>query len=280
MRGVALAVALSLALGPVAAHAQQPAPPPATPPAVGTAPIPSSSEPPREPTPEELAEAKHSFESGLRFYNAGNYEAARAQFEAAHKLSRFPSLLYNLGRTAEKQNQRREAIVYYEQYLATNPPDAPDIALKLSALRKAEKGPEDAAQAATPSQTESTAAAPSKWLLGTQKLPPIPALALTGTGAAFLIIGIGCGAGALSASRQIEAANGQMYRGANADAAARGATLNRAAIAFDVLGALALAGGGAWIGYWFYLKTKKPESLPLALRVSPGPGSLAIVGSY
>lgn len=274
-----MALGLTLALAPAVARAQQPAPTPA-PPAAGTA-----SEAPPEPSPEEIAEAKHSFESGMKFFNQGNYEAARTQFDAAYKLSRFPALLYNLARTADKQNQRRDSIRYYEQYLQTNPPDAPDVVIKLRELRKAEGIP-DGPQAATSQSTQDTntsGATSSKWLVGTQKLPPIPAIALAGTGAAFLIIGIGCGAGALSASSQIEGANGQMFRGSNADAASRGPALNNAAIAFDVLGSLFLAGGGAWIGYWLYMKSNKPSSLPTALRLVPGPGGpggIGIAGTF
>lgn len=258
---------LTLTLLPAVVRAQQPAPPA---PAAAATP----SEAPPEPTPEEIAEAKHSFESGMKFFNAGNYEAARTQFDAAYKLSRFPALLYNLARTADKQNLRRDSIQYYEQYLLTSPPDAPDVVIKLRELRRAEGIP-DGQQ---PPASQPTAA--SKWLVGTQKLPPIPAMALAGTGAAFLIIGIGCGAGALSASSQLEGANGQMFRGQNADAASRGPTLNNAAIAFDVLGSLFLAGGGAWIGYWLYMKSNKPSSLPTALRLTPGPGSIGIAGTF
>jgi tetratricopeptide (TPR) repeat protein len=261
-----VALGLTLAFAPAIARAQSgPAP---------TAAPATSSEAPPEPTPEELAEAKHSFESGMKFFNQGNYEAARTQFDAAYKLSRFPALLYNLARTADKQNQRRDSIRYYEQYLATNPPDGPDVVIKLRELRKAE-GISEAPQTGAQPQ-----AAASKWLVGTQKLPPIPAMALAGTGAAFLLIGIGCGAGALSASNQLEGANGQMFRGQNADAASRGRALNNAAITFDVLGSLFLAGGGAWIGYWLYMKSNKPSSLPTALRLIPGPGGIGIAGTF
>jgi hypothetical protein len=50
----------------------------------------------------------------------------------------------------------------------------------------------------------------------------------------------------------------------------RGKQLNSAAIAFDVIGAVALAGGGAWIGYWLYQRHKSKKGAP-----SPGAGTKA-----
>ncbi|MFO0577717.1 MAG: tetratricopeptide repeat protein [Polyangia bacterium] len=268
----ALAIALGSALVPGAALAQ-PAPAQA-PPATGSA--------QREPTPAEMEVAKRSFEDGVRFYNEGNYDAARAQFEAAYKLSRFPALLYNLGKTAEKQNQRRDAIRFLEQYLETKPQDAPEVEAKLQDLRKAEGLPLDGSQPVPPPTAPTAAAAtPSpRWLVGTQKVPPIPSLALLGTGAAFLIVGIGCGAAALSAANEVQNSNGQPYAGNIASLQARGPALSSAAIAFDVLGGVALAGGGAWLGYWLYLRSKKPETLPTALRVIPSLGGIGVAGSF
>jgi tetratricopeptide (TPR) repeat protein len=269
----ALTIALGAALLPGVALVQ-PAPAPA--PAAAATPA------QREPTPAEMEVAKRSFEDSVRFYNEGNYDAARAQFEAAYKLSRFPALLYNLGKTAEKQNQRRDAIRFLEQYLETKPQDAPEVEAKLQVLRKAEGLPEDGSQ---PLSTASGTSTPpvnllqSKALVGTQKMPPIPALALLGAGAGFLIIGIGCGAGALTAARELENSNGKPYAGEVSATFDRGRALNDAAIAFDVLGGVMLAGGGAWLGYWVYKRLKHPETLPQASLVPTGTG-LAVVGRF
>ena len=55
------------------------------------------------------AAAQH-FQLGVEFYRAGDYAAARVEFEAALGLSQLPDLLQNLSLTAEKQGQLREAI--------------------------------------------------------------------------------------------------------------------------------------------------------------------------
>jgi tetratricopeptide (TPR) repeat protein len=234
---------------------------------------------PRDPTPEELEEAKRSFESGVKFFNVANYEAARASFEAAYKLSRFPALLYNLGKTAEKQNQRRDAIRFLEQYMQTNPQDAAEVEAKLRELRRAEGLPEDGSQPVPPAQPQPAGMGQSKLLVGTQKMPPIPSLVLLGTGAAFLIAGIGCGAGAITAAREVENGNGKPYAGEVSAAFTRGRTLSDAAIALDVIGGAMLAGGGAWLGYWIYKKNKHPETLPQASLIWTGSG-LGVAGRF
>lgn len=268
LRAIALGVGTLLLSASVAA---QPAPAP-----TGTAAAPAGA--PRDPTPEELEEAKRSFESGVKFFNVGNYEAARASFEAAYKLSRFPALLFNLGKTAEKQNQRRDAIRFLEQYLQTNPQDAAEVDAKLRELRKAEGLPEDGS-VPPPPQQPLPSMGQSKWLVGTQKSPPLPSLVLLGTGAVFLLAGIGCGAGAIIAAREVENGNGKPYAGEVSDAFTRGRTLSGAAIALDVVGGALLAGGGAWLGYWLYKKNKHPETLPQASLIWTGSG-LGVAGRF
>lgn len=259
-------LAVCASLGPGVAVAQPAA-----------APAASSQQP--EPTPEELEEAKRSFESGVKFYNLGNYEVARAQFETAYKLSRFPALLYNLGKTAEKQNQRKDAIGFLAKYLESKPQDAPEVEAKLRELRRAEGVPEDGSQPLQPPVLQPVGPLQSKWLVGTQKVPPVPALALLGAGAAFLIVGIGCGAAAIGAAREVENGNGKPYAGEVSSTFTRGRTLNDAAISFDVLGGAMLAGGGAWLGYWIYQKTKHPEALPQASLIWTGSG-LGVAGRF
>jgi hypothetical protein len=64
----------------------------------------------------------------------------------------------------------------------------------------------------------------------------------------------------------------------------RGKQLSSAAIAFDVLGGLALAAGGGWLGYWFYQRQQqKKMAAPVKTALVPlGPGGpgLGLVGSF
>lgn len=62
--------------------------------------------------------AAQHFQLGLKFYRAGDYAAARVEFEAALGLSGEADLLHNLSWTAEKQGQIAAAIDYEERFLA------------------------------------------------------------------------------------------------------------------------------------------------------------------
>ena len=63
------------------------------------------------------AAAQH-FQLGVEFYRAGDYAAARVEFDAAYGLSGLPDLLHNLSLTAEKQGQIAAAIDYEGRFLA------------------------------------------------------------------------------------------------------------------------------------------------------------------
>lgn len=194
------------------------------------------------PSPEEVAAAQRHFDSGVNFFERGNYAAARSEFEAAYQLSRYPQLLYNLAKTAEKLNQPAEAIRYLEQYLATSPPasDAAEVREKLTMLQKASSG----VSAATP---------PAQ-----SKIPPRPALALLGAGAGLLLVGIGFGVASLQAGNTVS----------------QETAYNATAITCDVLGGAGIAAGAAWIGYWLYQRHKARNPAPPAVSLSlGGPGS-------
>lgn len=62
------------------------------------------------------AAAQH-FQLGVEFYRAGDYAAARVEFDAAYGLSGLPDLLHNLSLTAESQRQIAAAIDYEERFL-------------------------------------------------------------------------------------------------------------------------------------------------------------------
>ena len=218
-----------------------------------------------QPTPEEVEAAKRHFESGAEFFQHGNYAAARLEFEASYALTKYPQLLYNLGKTAEKQNQIPEAIRYLEAYLASGPPesDATEVRAKLTELRKLP------AASAAPASGQS-GAPPGK-------IPPIPALALMGAGAGLLIIGLGLGGGALAAAGSFTPGSTVPY-----STYAQGKALDAAGIAFDVIGGAALAAGVAWTGYWAYQRSKagKTPPPPAAVSLAPVGLGLGITGRF
>lgn len=218
-----------------------------------------------QPSPEEVDAAKRHFESGVDFFQRGNYTAARAEFEAAYALTKYPQLLFNLGKTAEKLNLTADAIRYLEGYLASNPSEADviEVRAKLVELRK------------QPTATPAPAAQPTTPPPG--KLPPVPALALLGAGAGLLIIGIGCGAGALAAAGSFTPGSSVPY-----SKYTEGKALDAAGIAFDVIGGAALAAGVAWTGYWAYQRSKanKQQQQQPAVSLIPLGAGLGVAGQF
>lgn len=228
-----------------------------------------------QPSDAEMAAAKQHFDTGAQFFKAENYAAARAEFQAAYDLSKLTPLLYNLGRAAEGQGQKADALRYYEQYLATNPSDAAEVRTRVATLKT-----DTASQTTAPTPLDGGPA----WLKGTAKLPPIPAIAALGAGVAFVAIGIGTGVAAKSIEAEVGTPSNRYWTGDAAALYDKGKALNGTAIAFGVLGGVALAGGAAWTGYWFYLRGKQPSATtpttaPTA-RIIPTGNGLAVVGGF
>lgn len=228
---------------------------------------------PKQPSEAEMVAAKQHFDSGARFFQEGNYSAAQLEFRAAYELSKLPALLFNLGRTAEKQGQKEEALRYYDQYLTSNPSDAEDVKKQIAVLRES-----GSISALSPSVVLDGGPA---WLKGHAKVPPIAAIAALSAGVVFLAIGIGTGAGALSTQTEVATAQNRYWTGDVANLVDKGNALNGTAIAFNVLGGVALAGGAAWTGYWLYLRSKKPNvvSAPTAKLLPTGNG-LVLIGKF
>lgn len=250
--GLCLGLTLHLLAGPWATQAQAQTPAPAQ------DQTPAAAAPP--PSELEQKAAQQHYQAGVMFFQAENWNAARAEFEAAYQLTKYPDLLYNLAKIAEKQGRTADEVRYLDEYLATNPKDADEVRARLAVIRP--KGG------------------------STSRSLPWPAIGMAAGGAAFLIIGIGCGAAALDAANTVAspANSGKPF---NADLFAtqeRGKQLSSAAIAFDVMGGLALAAGGGWLGYWFYQRHMQnkttPPSKTALVPVGPGGPGLAVIGRF
>lgn len=75
---------------------------------------------------ERLAEAKAHYEAGLPLYEAGDYDAARVEFERAYALSHNYKILYNLGLILKLKSDYVGAMRNFELYLEEGV-DAPEI---------------------------------------------------------------------------------------------------------------------------------------------------------
>ena len=76
--------------------------------------------------PDEEAARRH-FARGLTHYDAGEYQAALAEFDAVKKFHDSPALDYNIARCYDRLERYEEAVAAYERYV-TQKPDASDAA--------------------------------------------------------------------------------------------------------------------------------------------------------
>ena len=197
----------------------------------------------KEAPAKQDAAAGH-FRLGVDFYRAGDYPAARVEFEAAYELTQAPDLLHNLSLTAEKQGRYAEAIDYEERWLAAardalSAEEVDQARGRLLRLRERQAAPNTRPE---PPRTPSKAPSPAKagWR------PPAGAIGLLAAGGAALISGIACGATALDTSAQLH--SGQAFTLREIDELnGRGQALNGAAIGLDAVGGVAVAGGALWL---------------------------------
>ncbi|MDD9935108.1 MAG: tetratricopeptide repeat protein [Myxococcales bacterium] len=82
------------------------------------------------------AEARRFFDRGRKLYAAGKYRGAYEAFAAAQRFARLPELSYNLARTCEKLDRKRDAVDHYRAYLREVPEaaDARAVRARIRAL--------------------------------------------------------------------------------------------------------------------------------------------------
>ncbi len=68
-----------------------------------------------------LSEAKEHDAAGQAAYDLADYKVAIQEWEASYRLSRQPSLLFNLGQAARKLGDCDRALTYYRSYLRLDP---------------------------------------------------------------------------------------------------------------------------------------------------------------
>lgn len=182
--------------------------------------------------------AQQHYRAGLEFYKSGDYESARVEFEAGHRLSKLPTFLLNLCFVANKQNRWQEAINYCEQYLRTKDGTADENAdaQKYIAHAKAQLG------IVTAVPTPTTAATASQ-----RSSVPAGAVALLIGGGVLIIGGIGAGLGARATSQTIEA--GPQFDDLGS-LQTQGTALQAVMITGLIGGGVALAAGAGWMSYW------------------------------
>ncbi len=214
----------------------------------------------QRPSRPMIEAAQAHYLSGARFFEAGSYDAALVEFEAAFRLSGEADFLHNLSWTHEKAGRFKEAIEYAIRYQAavqtvedrergrrrveflkqryasgaTEPTTAPSSpSVSPSPAQSPQPVPEKTPNAAPePPKTESR-----------PKVPPL-SIGLLAGGGALALGGIGCLAGAWSTSQQGNSTDLTFAEGSALSS--RGHALNATGIALTVVGGAVVVGGATW----------------------------------
>ena len=82
----------------------------------------------RQPTREQIEQARTLFVRGSQHYQAGRLNEALEDFLAAWRIVPSPELAYNVARTYERTADHNRAIQFYRHYLSRAAPDAQERA--------------------------------------------------------------------------------------------------------------------------------------------------------
>ncbi|HUS33339.1 MAG TPA: hypothetical protein VMZ53_32775 [Kofleriaceae bacterium] len=77
------------------------------------------------PTKEQLEQAKKAFGEGRALFEEGKLPEAIEKFKESYRLSKNPTLLYNIGFTLDQAGSKDKALFYYRKFLADAPKNAP-----------------------------------------------------------------------------------------------------------------------------------------------------------
>src|SRR5512143_3333492 len=79
-------------------------------------------------------EARRHFRRGMELVVEGQVDAGVAELEAAYAILPHPNVLYNIGRAYAESGRYEEALEYFQQYLASDPPDRDEARAIIAAL--------------------------------------------------------------------------------------------------------------------------------------------------
>ncbi len=231
---------------------------------------------PGEAGPSAEVTAKERVAKGLEFYQAGNYDAAIAEFKAAHAAAPSPTILFPWAQAERLRGNCRDAIDLYQRFIDSDPPKKQVEAAAQNRQECVErlKSADAAAASLVPGETGDTPAAtvePTPEPEGPAEPEPITTpppqksrpdglgWGLVGGGVGLAVIGavlVGAGSG-----REASAAQAPTYGEFDADKrGARalfvsGGVLVGVGLALAIGGAVRLAllkkrsgGASAWIG--------------------------------
>ena len=80
-------------------------------------------------------EARRHFNMGIEYIAAGDYERGIAEFKLANEILPHPVVMYNIARAYADIQDYDNAILYFEQYLLTNPIDRAEVESYINTMR-------------------------------------------------------------------------------------------------------------------------------------------------
>lgn len=213
-------------------------------------------------------EAREHFQLGRTFYDAGRFQQAAEEFEAAYRLSGRPQLLYNLYVAHRDAGELDKAIVSLRTYLDKVPeaPDRVNLKARLQSLeQQAQKHAEQEARAQQAAEAGRAAAAPKT---RTEIKRSVVPWVLLGTGGALLVGSVATGVMAQSKAKDLDDACG----GSDCPASQQSNidTTRTLAITTDVLWGLGAASAATGLVLWLTGALDEERQVPIAMGFSGG----------
>jgi tetratricopeptide (TPR) repeat protein len=222
--------------------------------------------------PKDKDKAKQHIQKATDAHQAGKYDVALTELQAAYELDPQPDLLYAIGQVHVKLGRCDEAIVSYEKFLATKPPKEPASAAQeaidnckkeLAAAPPPPPPPDPQPQPPPPPPPPPPEARPFYTdLLGT---------ALVGVGVASLAAG---GVFYVSARGTLDDADAAMTYSEHADLVDDARMKRNLSIVFGGVGIAAVG-----VGVWHWMKFRSEQQSVVVMPTASG-GMVSWAGRF
>lgn len=217
--------------------------------------------------PKEKAKAQKHMEKAQEAHQAGNYEGALGELQAAYAADPQPDLLYAIGQVYVKLGKCEDAIASYDKFLATNPPaDAAGLANEAITACKAQLAPPPPPPEPTPPPAPAPPPEPESRPFYADKI----GTALVGGGVVSSVVGIVLYASARSTLSDAEEAPTYSVQQDLVDDAHFKRNLGL------VFGAVGVAAIG--VGVWHYMKSSSEPSV--AVTPTSSGGTISWMGQF
>jgi tetratricopeptide (TPR) repeat protein len=249
-------------------------------------------------------EAKKHVQAGIRHQNAGRYDEALAEYQAAYALAPLPAMLFNMAQVYRLKGDKAQAVEYYRKYLAVDPngrggEEAREHVTLLdreirreaaeterlraeeeAARRRADEEAERrrAAEAEAARERAEAVAAHQEALDRPGRSLRTAGLVTGGAGALALVVGVYFGMRAQGLSNDVSNVSGAWTDAADRTARDDGPAAQRDMVIFTVLGAAAIATGG--VLYYLGVRERRRASAEVVPEVTSTSASLVLVGRF